>query len=96
MALSGHSLGPSGGDHPNNELASPGVKALVVAISHLCPRPEIIGVAYHTGLLEAPGKPVHLLNPPQKPDHSCPTLDSFQGQGPGGSFPESPGQWPGL
>lgn len=64
MALAGLSLGLSGGDQPNKELVSPGVKALVVATSHLYPRSEITGVAHHTGLLEAPGKPVHLLNTP--------------------------------
>lgn len=28
----------SGGDHPNRELASPGVKALVTATHHPCPQ----------------------------------------------------------
>lgn len=32
------SLKISGGDHPNRELASPGVKALVTATHHSCPQ----------------------------------------------------------
>lgn len=82
MALAGLSLGPLGGDHPTKELSSPGVKALVLAASHLCPRPEITGVAHHTGLLEAPGKPVH-LNPPQEPTTPAPHWVLSRGRVPG-------------
>lgn len=80
MALAGLSLGLSGGDQPNKELVSPGVKALVVATSHLCPRSEITGVAYHPGVLEAPGKPVRLLNPPQEPDPLLPHTGLSRGR----------------
>lgn len=52
MALAGLSLGLSGGVQPNKELVSPGVKALVVAISHLCPRSEITGLSITQGSLK--------------------------------------------
>lgn len=83
----------SGGDQPQ-ELVSSGVKVLVVATSHLCPRSEITGAAHHTGVLEAPGKPVRLLKPPPEPDPLLPHTGLSRGRAPGDYFknPRGSGQ----
>lgn len=73
-------------DHPDRELASPGVKALVAATHYLCPRLEQFGghPPQEGSLQPLEHLPVQSISSgPQEPGtYSCPKLGHFQGQGP--------------